>query len=321
MVGINLHLTTATTKDTTRDGFGIGLKELAALNPKVVGLCADLTESTRMHWFDQAFPERYIEMGVAEENMIGVAAGLALAGKIPFAASYACFSPANSWGVVRSSVCYSNLPVIVVGGHAGLATGADGATHQSLEDIALMRVLPNMTVVVPCDKEEARKATIAMADLGGPAYLRVSKAPTPTITTAKTPFTIGTAMLLQPGEDLALVACGPMVAVAQAAAQHLKTKHISVAVVNMHTIKPLDTNMLAELSKKVKAFITLEDHQVSGGLGSAVAEYLAEQPNHPPLYRMGVADSFGQSGTPEELYAAHGMTAQDVVRTALAALR
>jgi transketolase len=319
MKNTDLHLADheLPTQDTTRDGFGIGLVELAESTPAVVGLCADLTESTRMHWFAKAYPKRFIQMGVAEENMVGVATGLALAGKIPFASSYACFSPANSWGVIRSSLCYSKLPVIIVGGHAGLSTGADGATHQALEDIAIMRVLPNMTVIVPCDKEEARKATHALATLGTPAYLRTSKLPATTLTTTKTPFEIGVGLVLQTGADIALIACGTMVSKALETARHLARKDIHATVINMHTIKPLDTALLDTLTRTVRAVLTIEDHQKSGGLGSAVAEYLAQLPTHPPLAIMGTDDVFGQSGTPAELYREYGLTTKDIARTAL----
>ncbi len=312
-----LHLSDRThpTSDTTRDGFGLGLLELGKLNTAVVALCADLTESTRVHWFAKAFPERFIQTGVAEENMVGLAAGLALAGKIPFASSYACFSPANSWGPIRTSICYSQLPVIIVGGHAGLGTGPDGATHQSLEDIALMRVLPNMTVVVPCDKEEARKATLALAKLQSPAYLRTGRAPSLTVTTAQTPFEIGKGLQVTEGSDIALIACGSMVGKALEAADRLADKDISIAVINMHTIKPLDVALIQKLSSSVRAIITIEDHQVIGGLGSAVAEVLALTPAHPPLTILGVQDQFGQSGTPDELYEHYGLSTSKIVAT------
>lgn len=203
---------------TTRDGFGHGLVEAAEQRPEIIGLCADLTESTRMHWFREKFPKRFIEMGVAEENMIGMAAGLALGGKIPVAASYATFNPGNSWGPLRASVCYSNLNVKIIGGHSGLSAGQDGATHQGLEDLALVRVLPNMTVLVPCDEEEARKATHAMLAHSGPVYLRTSKHPIQNLTTPETPFAIGRAETLRAGSDVSIIACGNLVAPALQAA-------------------------------------------------------------------------------------------------------
>ncbi len=300
-------------KQSTRDGFGQGLVEAAQKNPQIVGLCADLTESTRMEAFAKAFPERFIEVGVAEQNLAGLAAGFALAGKVPFAASYACFHPANSWGVIRSSICYSNLNVKIVGGHAGLVTGADGATHQSLEDIATMRVLPNMTVIVPCDAEEARKATLALAEHTGPVYLRTSKYDILPLTTPETPFQIGRAVTLQSGSDATIIACGSLVSEALFAAQKLAQQNISVRVINMHTIKPLDWEAVLLAARETKAIITLEDHQAVGGLGSAIAEVLAQSRLRPAFHSMGVADSFGESGTAAELLEKHHLTAPHIV--------
>lgn len=300
-------------KQSTRDGFGQGLLEAAQKNSQVVGLCADLTESTRMDGFAKAFPERFVQVGVAEQNLAGLAAGLALGGKVPFAASYACFHPANSWGVIRTSICYSNLNVKIVGGHAGLVTGPDGATHQSLEDIATMRVLPNMTVVVPCDAEEARKATIALAQHVGPAYLRTSKYDIDAITFSKTPFEIGKASTLRNGTDLTIIACGDMVSVALAAASKLDQHGTSARVINMHTIKPIDTEAILEAAHQTKAIITLEDHQVIGGLGSAVAEVLAQHAVTTKLKIMGVQDTFGESGPAEQLLEKYGLTPTAVV--------
>jgi len=299
------------TKQSTRDGFGQGLLQAAQANPQVMGLCADLTESTRMDAFAKAFPDRFIQVGVAEQNLAGLAAGLALGGKIPFAASYACFHPANSWGVIRASICYSDLNVKIVGGHAGLVTGADGATHQSLEDIATMRVLPNMTVVVPCDAEEARKATLALAQHVGPAYLRTTKYDIEPITFAKTPFTLGKAVVLKPGSDATIIACGDLVSVALACASKLEQQGISIQVINMHTIKPLDTEAILQAAHHTKAIFTLEDHQIIGGLGSAVSEFLAEQPGIKPsiFKRLGVQDSFGESGSASALLEKHHLDA------------
>lgn len=296
----------ATEIKSTRDGFGLGLLQAAQLDSRVVGVCADLTESTRMQWFRDQFPERFFEVGVAEQNVIGVSAGLALGGMIPFAASYACFSPANSWGVIRTSVCYGNLNVKIVGGHAGLVTGEDGATHQSLEDIATMRVLPNMTVVVPADGEEARLATLALAQLVGPAYLRTSKATVESTTATgdeRLPFEIGKAITLTEGADIGLFACGEMVGVALSVARALAVEKISVRVINMHTIKPLDANAIERARQETSLIVSLEDHQIIGGLGSAIAEQLAELGSHPPLIRLGVNDQFGQSGSASSLLA------------------
>lgn len=292
---------------TTRDGFGLGLLQAAEQDEQVVGVCADLTDSTRMKWFHDQFPERFFQVGVAEQNLIGVAAGLALAGFKPFAASYACFSPANSWGVIRTSVCYNDVPVKIVGGHAGLVTGEDGATHQSLEDIATMRVLPNMTVIVPADGEEARKATIALADYDTPAYLRTSKHTVPLVTSEETPFVIGKSITLTQGEDITLIACGSMVVEAVQAAMLLKQNNISTRVINMHTIKPIDQTAILEAANQTKAIFTVEDHQIIGGLGSAVAEVLAESGNSIPFRRLGVVDTYGQTGKGSELLKIHGL--------------
>ncbi|PIR61355.1 MAG: transketolase [Candidatus Pacebacteria bacterium CG10_big_fil_rev_8_21_14_0_10_44_11] len=300
---------------TTRDGFGRGLVEAAQKNQLIVGLNADLTDSTRMSAFAQQFPDRFVQVGVAEQNLAGVAAGFALAGKIPFAASYACFQPANCWGVIRTSIAYSNLNVKLVGGHAGLATGEDGATHQSLEDIALMRVLPNMTVIVPADGEEARKATLAAATHQGPVYLRTSKLETGVLTTPETPFDIGRAVLLRPGHTLTLVACGVMVARALQASARLEELGMSAAVLNMHTIKPLDIRALAMALERSPYLITLEDHQAAGGLGSAVAEYLSQQRKEFRLKIMAVKDTFGQSGQGNQLLDYYGLGVEQIIHT------
>lgn len=297
---------------TTRDGFGLGLLQAAQLDPSIVGVCADLTESTKMQWFAQQFPERFFQVGVAEQNLIGVAAGLALGGLKPFAASYACFSPANSWGVIRTTVCYNQTNVKIIGGHAGIVTGEDGATHQSLEDIATMRVLPGMTVVVPADGEEARKATLALAQLPGPAYLRTSKYGTPGITTEDSAFVLGKANVLREGTDATIIGCGHLLSEALTTAQQLAEKHRSVRVINMHTIKPLDETVIHAAARETKLLVTIEDHQIAGGLGSAVAEILAALPAHPPLVRLGINDTFGQSGSAKELLAAHHLTSADL---------
>jgi transketolase len=304
--------------DSTRDGFGIGLKEVGELNEQVITLCADLSESTRTHWFQELFPERFIEVGVAEENMIGVAAGLALTGKIPFASSYATFVVNNALGPIRSSVCYTNSNVKIIGGHAGFCAHADGATHQALEDIATMRVLPNMTVVVPCDKEEARKTTHAISKHIGPCYLRVGKHKSLNITNAKTPFKIGKANILKKGRDLTIITCGSMVAESLKAAAQLEKKH-SIEVINMHTIKPLDHETILKSVKKTGAILTVEEHQKIGGLGSAVAEFLSQselnQSNKTiPFKILGVDDSFGESGTTQELFKKHKLTSNDIAK-------
>ncbi|MBP7768716.1 transketolase family protein [Candidatus Woesebacteria bacterium] len=301
-------------KQSTRDGFGQGLLEAARSDEQVVGLCADLTESTKMLAFAKEFPQRFIEVGVAEQNLAGLAAGFALAGKIPFTASYACFHPANSWGVIRTSIAYSNLNVKIIGGHAGLVTGADGATHQSLEDIALMRVLPNFIVVVPCDYEEARKATLALARHNGPAYLRTNKLDQEPITTKDTPFTLGQAIQLRAGRAATIIACGSVVQEALSAATILEQHNIDVRVLNMHTIKPLDTLSILNAARETGALITVEDHQQIGGLGSAVAEVLAQSGRRVPFRSMGVADTFGESGTAAQLLEKYELSASHIVQ-------
>lgn len=294
-----------------RDGFGQGLLEAAARNSNVVGLCADLTESVRMHHFAKQFPERFIEVGVAEQNLVGVAAGTALAGKIPFAASYAVFSPGRSWDQTRVSVCYSNLNVKLVGGHAGITVGPDGASHQALEDIAITRVLPNMTVIVPCDQDQAYKATMAAAEHVGPLYLRLSRIKTVSLTTARTHFEIGKAQLFKEGKDVSIIATGIMVHTALQAAAELASHNISAEVINMHTIKPIDRDAILNSALKTKAVVTAEEHQVTGGLGGAVAEVLSsELPT--PLQRVGVKNTFGESGQPNELLEKYGLTSSSI---------
>jgi transketolase len=296
-------------KGTTRDGFGKALVELGEQNAQVVALCGDLTESMRAQWFAQTFPERFFEMGVQEANMVGVATGLSLGGKIPFACSYSVFLVNNALGPIRASLCYSNANVKLIGGHAGLTTGEDGATHQALEDIAVMRTLPNMTVIVPADQEESRLATHAIAKHIGPCYLRVGKYPVPNITQPQDHFEIGKAKIMHEGSDITVVACGSMISLALKVAEKLcqgsgGDPDICVEVINMHTIKPLDSKTLLNSLEKTKALITIEDHQMAGGLGSAVLENIATQ--NPqiltvPAITMGVPDSFGQSGNSEEL--------------------
>lgn len=302
-------------KKSTRDGYGKAMAELGEKNKNVVALCADLTESTRLEWFKEKFPERFIETGVAEQNMLGMATGLALSGKIPFASSFAVFSPGRNWDQLRVSVCYNNVNVKITGMHAGLTVGEDGATHQALEDIAITRVLPNLKVIAPCDFEQAKKATIAAAKDKSPCYLRFGREKMPQVTTENTPFTIGKADIYADGSDVAIIACGIMVCEALKAAKMLEKKKINAAVVSLHTIKPLDESTIIAIAKKCGAVITVEEHQVNGGMGSAVAELLSE--NYPVhLARIGVKDVFGESGTPEQLLAKHGLTAANIAKNA-----
>ncbi len=297
----------------TRDGFGRGLLQLGDVK-KVVALTADLSESTRCHWFAEKYPERFIQVGVSEQNMMGVASGLALNGKIPFITSYAVFSPGRSWDQLRVSVCYTRANVKVVGAHAGISVGPDGATHQALEDIAIVRVLPNIIVVVPCDAVEAQKATLAIAGHEGPSYLRVGREKTPVITTEDTPFKIGEAEVFRDGKDVAIIACGSMVAEALAAAEALAKEGIDALVINNHTIKPLDSKKILAAARGCGCVVTAEEHQIAGGLGSAVLELLSSEAI--PLERVGVRDSFGESGTPAELMKKYGLTRQDIAAAA-----
>lgn len=292
----------------TRDGFGKGLVEAGEKNKEVVALCADLAESTRMHWFAEKFPKRYIELGVAEQNLATVASGLANYGKIPFIASYATFSPGRNNEQIRTTISLNNVSVKIVGSHAGVSVGPDGATHQALEDIALMRVQPNMTVLVPCDCEEARKATIASAEYDGPVYIRLARAGSPSFTTKETPFEIGKAQVLFESikPQVVIIATGNLVYNALLAGKGLQDENIGVIVVNNHTIKPLDEDTIIEQVKKVGAVVTVEEHQITGGAGSAISELLSQK--YPvPIEFIGVRDKFGQSGEPNELIEYYGM--------------
>lgn len=293
----------------TRDGFGTGLVEAGEKDKRVVALCADLAESTRVEWFQKKFPERYIELGVAEQNLATVASGLARYGKIPFVASYAAFNPGRNNEQIRTTISLNNVPVKIVGSHAGVSVGPDGATHQQLEDIALMRVQPNMVVIVPADSEEARKATVAAAFNGKPTYIRLAREKSPVFTTAETPFEIGTAQLLWECEgspDVALIGCGPLLYTALRVAHDLEGEGIKTLVLNNHTIKPMDTAAVAAVAQRAGAVVTIEEHQIAGGMGSAVAEALAQE--YPaPIEFIGVHDQFGQSGNPEELLEHYGM--------------
>jgi len=294
-----------------RDGFGDGMVELGKKNENVVALAADLTESTRLERFAESYPDRFFEVGVAEQNMVGIAAGLAREGLVPFAASYAVFSPGRTLDQIRLSVCYSKNNVKIVGSHAGLSVGADGATHQALEDVAVMRTLPNMLVVVPCDAIEAKKATLALAAHHGPAYLRLGREKVPTLTTTTTPFELGKCLSLTHGDDVTVIANGPLVFLAVQAAHQLEGK-VSVRVLNFHTVKPLDHTALLSAARETGAIVTAEDHQVAGGLGSAVAEFTSL--HHPvPVVPIGVKDQFGESGTPAELMERFGLTTAAIV--------
>ncbi len=304
----------------TRNGYGDGLVEAGKKNANVVVLCCDLTESTRSQAFKDAFPDRFVEIGVAEQNMAGVAAGMALEGKVPFCSSYAVFNPGRNWDQIRVSVCYNRANVKIVGAHAGISVGPDGATHQALEDIAITRVLPNMTVLAPCDAIETKKATLAAAKLNGPVYLRFTREKTPVFTTDKTPFTIGVANVLKQGKDVTIIACGPLVYEALVAAKELDIKKklngnytdINCEVINCHTIKPIDVKTIVKSVKKTGCVVTVEEHQVAGGLGGAVAEVLAKH-CPAPIEMIGMPDTFGQSGEPGELLREYGMDVKHIM--------
>lgn len=311
---LNPHLLSpGVEKIPTRNGYGDGLLELGKSHPDVMVLTGDLAESTRVLSFWKQYPERFVECGIAEQNMMGVAAGLALAGKVPFVSSYAVFVPGRTWDQTRVSVCYAKANVKIAGAHAGISVGPDGATHQALEDVAIMRVLPNMTVIVPCDAEETRKCTIAVAKMQGPVYFRFAREKTPVITTADTPFEIGKSLVLRTGKDVTLIGCGPLVHEALLAADLLSRDGIEAEVINAHTIKPFDDAGFLASAKKTGCVVTIEEHQIHGGLASAVAECLGR--NYPvPMESIGMPDSFGESGEPDELLTKYGMRAADIVR-------
>lgn len=296
-----------------RKGFGEGLLQVGLADERVVGLCADLTESTQMHLFAQKFPQRFVEMGVAEQNLASVASGMAAMGKIPFITSYAMFSPGRNWEQIRTTICYNDRPVKIAGSHAGISVGPDGGTHQAIEDLAITRVIPNMVVLSPCDHIEAKKATLAAAQTKTPVYIRLARDKTPVITTIDTPFEIGKAQVFfDPSTDagkkvdVGIVATGALVHKAMVVAKQFAEKNIGVKVLNLATIKPLDEKALIELAQEAGAIVTIEEHQVAGGMGSAVAECLVQ--HHPvPIEYVGVKDVFGQSGTPAELIEHYGM--------------
>ncbi len=298
-----------------RDGYGHAVVQAAEYDERVVVLSADLTESTRNHWFAERFPHRFFQVGIAEQNLAVIASGMAAAGKVPFIASYAAFSPGRNNEQIRTNICLNNMPVKIVGAHAGVSVGPDGATHQALEDIGLMRMLPRMQVIVPCDSIEAGKATLAIAATSAPSYLRLAREKTPVITLPETPFAIGQALILRDGDDVAIVACGTMVYEALVAAEMLEKHGIQAMVINNHTIKPLDDEAILRAAKKCNAMVTAEEHQVAGGMGSAVAELLAQ--HHPiAMEYVGIRDRFGESGTPSELMAAFGLDAHAIVQAA-----
>lgn len=300
----------------TRDGYGLGLVQAADENSNVVGLCADLTESTRMEAFAKKYPDRFVEMGVAEQNMASVAAGMSLMGKIPYITSYAMFSPGRNWEQLRTTICYNEANVKIVGSHTGVSVGPDGATHQAIEDIAITRPIPNLLVFAPCDAVEAKKVTYAISKVVGPCYARFGREKTPVFTTEETPFEIGRAQIFwneaKDGKpDVVIVACGPLLHSAILAAAGLEEEGVSVRVINNVSVKPMDEEMIVKAAKDAGALVTVEEHQVAGGMGSAVAEVLAK--NYPvPIEFIGVQNRFGESGLPYELIEHFGMGVEHI---------
>ncbi len=308
-----------------RDGFGNGLVAAAQHDERIVALCCDLTESTRMQAFAEKFPDRFVQMGIAEQSMASVASGMAAMGKIPFIASYAMFSPGRNWEQIRTTIAYNGTNVKIIGAHAGISVGPDGATHQAIEDVAIMRVIPNMVVLAPCDALEAEKATLAAALYDGPVYIRIAREKTPVITSARTPFAIGKSEVYLTREEkhekkVGVIACGTIMHHALRAGKRLNEEGIGASVMNLATIKPLDTEGVLSFAQAHDLIVTVEEHQAAGGMGSAVAEYLAEK--HPiRVLRIGVQDQFGQSGEPEELLRHYGLEGDSICRVVQEAVR
>lgn len=299
-------------QEPIRAGFGRGLKSAGESDDKVVALCADLTDSTHINLFKEAYPERFVEVGIAEQNLVAVASGMALAGKIPFASSYAAFNPGRNWEQIRTTIALNDRPVKIIGSHAGISVGPDGATHQMLEDIALMRVLPNMVVVVPGDSIEAEKATKLIAENGKPTYIRLCREKTPIFSTPESPFEIGKAYILRNGVDVSLIGTGTTTYQLLAAANILVTRGINAEVVHVPTIKPLDEQTIIDSAKRTGRVLTAEEAQITGGLGGSISELLGEKlPT--PIMRIGMNDVFGESGSSEELFDHFGLTAERMV--------
>lgn len=304
----------------TRDGFGEGLLEAGRQDPRVVAVCADLAESTRMQAFRDEFPGRFIEIGVQEQLLAAMSAGLALAGKIPFIASYAMFCPGRAWEQVRTNICLNDANVKIAGAHAGVSVGPDGATHQAVEDIAILRPIPNITIVVPCDAPQTKKATLAVARTPGPAYVRFGRDKSDVITTDDTPFELGKAQVFREGSHVAIVACGILLSNALAAAEQLsRLDGIECLVLNNHTIKPMDEQAIVAAAQTCGAVVTVEEHEVLGGMGSRVAEILVQW-CPVPMEFIGVHNRFGQSGTPAELIDEYGMGISSIAKAVKRAL-
>lgn len=306
-------------KKDTRSGFGAGLHELGKQNPNVVALCADLTGSLKMDAFKKDFPERFFQVGIAEANMMGMAAGMTIGGKIPFTGTFANFSTGRVYDQIRQSIAYSGKNVKICASHAGLTLGEDGATHQILEDIGMMKMLPGMTVIVPCDYHQTMQATIALGSHEGPAYLRFGRPSWPIFTSGR-PFVIGKADRMIEGEDITIIACGHLVWNAVEAEERLRALDISAEVINLHTIKPLDVPAILQSVQKTKCVVTCEEHQANGGLGDSVAQVLSRHFPCPQEY-VAVNDSFGESGTPAQLMKKYGLSAENIVEAAQKVLK
>ncbi|HAN18774.1 MAG: transketolase [Bacteroidetes bacterium GWC2_33_15] len=305
----------------TRFGFGEGLKVLGQKNTQIVALGADITSSVSMNFFKEAFPDRFFSMGIAEQNVVGVATGLALGGKIPFVATYGVFAALRTTDQIRVSVCYNNLPVKIGGAHAGISVGPDGATHQALEDIAIMRVLPNMTVLSPCDATQTKLATIASVEqVKGPAYIRFGREPVPDFTSEEMIFEVGKGQTFKEGTDITIIATGHIVWEALQAAYQLEKQNINARVINIHTIKPVDKDIIIKAARETGLIITAEEHQIIGGLGSAVAEVLVKFAPV-PVQMIGMNDRFGESGQPDELLEKYGMKAEHIISAAIELLK
>jgi len=299
----------------TRDAYGEALVELAAQDERIVVLGADLSDSTRSLWFAQKYPERFFQFGIAEQNMLNAAAGLALVGKIPWVSTYGVFVAGRAWDQIRTTICYSNVNVKMGGAHGGISVGPDGATHQALEDVALMRVLPNMTVLVPADYHETKKAVAWACKHAGPVYVRFGREPVPVVTRPEDPFVMGQANQINDGTDLTIANNGSTLAEAIKAVQMLREKGISARLLNIHTVKPIDREAIAKAARETGAIVAVEEHQVIGGFGSAVAEVVV-QTHAVPMRFVGIQDRFGESGTPEELFEEFGLTAKHIVAAA-----
>ncbi|MBC7264869.1 MAG: transketolase family protein [Chloroflexi bacterium] len=297
----------------TRDAYGEALVELGAKDERIVVLGADLTDSTRTKWFADKYPDRFFDFGIAEQNMLNAAAGLSLVGKIPFVSTYGVFVAGRAWDQIRTTTCYSNLNVKIGGAHGGISVGPDGATHQALEDVATMRVLPNMVVIVPADFYECKKAVMWSVEHYGPVYLRFGREPVPIVTKPEDPFVFGKANLINDGSDVTIINNGPVLKQCMEAVEMLAQKGISARLLNMHTVKPIDRAAIRQAAMETGAIVTVEEHQVMGGFGSAVAEAVVQE--HPvPMRFIGIQDRFGESGTPEELFEEFGLTAKHIVK-------